>query len=134
MKNLVSLVAFLLVLSSCGAQTAANESKATTSGSEQGQICERIDATKFKEGIAKGKVQVLDVRTPEEVAEGKIDDAVNINFYDADFKDQVAAKLDKKVPVYLYCRSGGRSQKAMVILKELGFSVVYELIGGYSGY
>ncbi len=122
---------FFAVLTSCGAQTNAKETK---SNSANGQIYERVDATKFKQGISSGKVQVLDVRTPEEVAGGKIDGAMNINFYDADFKAQVNAKLDKNVPVYLYCRSGGRSQKAMEILKESGFKVVYELIGGYSNY
>jgi rhodanese-related sulfurtransferase len=58
---------------------------------------------------------------------------ININFYDADFREQVA-KLDRNIPVYVYCRSGGRSQKAMEVLKELGFSVVYELQGGYMNY
>lgn len=133
MKYLLSLSVLVLVLSSCGAQTPANESKSTT-GSESAQICERVDAEKFREGIAQGNVQILDVRTPEEVQEGKIEGSVNINFYDSNFKDQVLAKLDKSVPVYLYCRSGGRSQKAMQILKDSGFSVVYELQGGYMNY
>lgn len=136
MKNLLSLATIVLFLSSCGAQSSANKTKTTASetSNESQQICERIDAEKFKNGIASGNVQVLDVRTPDEFSQGKIEGAVNINFYDSDFKAQVANKLDKKVPVYLYCRSGGRSQQALQILKELGFSKVYELSGGYMNY
>lgn len=134
MKKLLNLSLFALLLTSCAAQTTVTTSESnngTESGSEQ--ICQRIDKKQFKEGIAKGNVQILDVRTPEEMSDGKIEGSININFYDSDFRDQVA-KLDRNIPVYVYCRSGGRSQKAMEVLKELGFSVVYELQGGYMNY
>lgn len=132
MKKLIGFAFFAVFMTSCGAQTNTTDSKSNQS--ESGQVCERVDASTFRQGIANGNVQILDVRTPEEVAEGKIDGSMNINFYDGDFKSQVAAKLDKSVPVYLYCRSGGRSQKALQILKELGFSTVYELNGGFMNY
>jgi rhodanese-related sulfurtransferase len=134
MKKLFSLGAFVFLLTSCGAQTPGTAESKSDSTEQGSQICERIDADKFRQGIAKGNVQILDVRTPQEVSEGKIDGSLNINFNDSDFSNQVNSKLDKKVPVYLYCRSGGRSQKAMTILKDLGFSVVYELNGGFMNY
>lgn len=134
MKKILSIVAIGFMFGSCGAQTTTPDTKSNNGQVQEGQICERIDAEKFRQGINQGNVQILDVRTPEEVNSGKIDGAVNINFYDADFKQQVAANMDKSVPVYLYCRSGGRSQQAMQVLKDLGFSVVYELKGGYMNY
>jgi rhodanese-related sulfurtransferase len=39
--------------------------------------------------------------------------------------------LDKKNPIYLYCRSGNRSKKSADILIKLGFSEVYDLKGGF---
>lgn len=134
MKLILNLSFYALFLSSCGAQT-QNESGAanTSNDASNQQICQRIDAGQFRAGIAAGIVQILDVRTPEEMSDGKIEGSININFYDSDFRDQVA-KLDRNIPVYVYCRSGGRSQKAMAVLKELGFSVVYELQGGYMNY
>jgi len=72
----------------------------------------------------------VDVRTPEECSAGMIEGAVNINFYDADFKDQISA-LDRDKTTMIYCRSGGRSGKAAEVLEELGFKVVYDLSGGY---
>ena len=75
----------------------------------------------------------LDVRTPEEFKDGHIEGAVLINFFDTDFKQQVAT-LDKDKPVYIYCRSGNRSQKAGDILTQMGFKEVYDIEEGYIGW
>ncbi len=75
----------------------------------------------------------LDVRTPEEFKEGHIEGAVLINFFDEDFKEQVAT-LNKEKPVYIYCRSGNRSQKAGLILTQMGFQEVYDIEAGYMGW
>lgn len=133
MKTLLNLSLFALFLSSCGAQTIGSETTTPTNEDGSQQICQRIDKKQFREGIAAGNVQILDVRTPEEMSDGKIEGSININFYDSNFREQVA-KLDRNIPVYVYCRSGARSQKAMEVLKELGFSVVHELSGGYMNY
>ncbi|MBX7226000.1 MAG: rhodanese-like domain-containing protein [Chitinophagales bacterium] len=77
--------------------------------------------------------QLIDVRTPEEFASGHLQNAVNINFYSSDFKEQLE-KLDKTKPVMVYCKSGGRSGKAAIILKELGFTIVYNLADGVEGW
>jgi len=75
----------------------------------------------------------LDVRTPEEFNEGHIEGAVLINFFDEDFKERVEA-LDKDKPVYIYCRSGNRSQQAGMILTQMGFQEVYDIEAGYIGW
>lgn len=72
---------------------------------------------------------VLDVRTPEEFAEGHLADAVNIDFYAGDFADQLAA-LDPETPYVLYCRSGNRSGTTAEMMEELGFADVTEVDGG----
>jgi rhodanese-related sulfurtransferase len=70
---------------------------------------------------------LLDVRTVEEVANGKIASAKNIVWDDA-----FATKLDTLVhqPLFVYCGSGIRSAKAAKILREKGYDQVYELEGG----
>jgi len=72
---------------------------------------------------------LLDVRTPEEYAEGHIAGAKN-----ADWNSEAFAKmeptLDKKKPVFLYCLSGGRSGQAAQKLHADGFLNVVELDGG----
>lgn len=72
---------------------------------------------------------VLDVRTPEEFAEGHLDDAVLVDFYDSDFADQLA-ELDPEVPYVLYCRSGSRSGETLQIMDDLGFTSVDNVDGG----
>lgn len=72
---------------------------------------------------------VLDVRTPEEFAAGHVENAVNIDFYAADFRDQLAG-LDKDVPYVLYCNSGNRSGQALDMMADLGFVEVTEVDGG----
>lgn len=72
---------------------------------------------------------VLDIRTPEEFNEVRLADAVNVDFYDADFADQLDG-LDKNDPYVMYCRSGNRSSDAVKTMKDLGFVEVYEIDGG----
>ena len=85
----------------------------------------------FKEIIGLGKVQLVDVRTPEEFLAGHIDKAKNINFNDPNFKQTIASSLNKNKPVAIYCRSGRRSAAALIILKEMGFKDIYDLEGGF---
>jgi len=72
---------------------------------------------------------LLDARTPQEVREGHIEGAINLNFYDSDFREQLES-LDESKPVYVYCRSGGRSGRAAKMLRAAGFPKVYDLEGG----
>lgn len=73
--------------------------------------------------------QILDVRSPKEYSDQHLDNALNINWNGNDF-DQRVAELDKSKPVFVYCLSGGRSNKASIKLAEMGFKEVYELDGG----
>jgi rhodanese-related sulfurtransferase len=72
---------------------------------------------------------ILDVRTPEEFAEGHIDGATMLDFYEPTFAEQLAT-LDPDVPYVLYCRSGNRSGQARSMMAELGFTTVDDIDGG----
>jgi rhodanese-related sulfurtransferase len=76
---------------------------------------------------------VVDVRTPEETAEGMIPGALEIDFRADDFKEKIL-DLDKSKSIYLYCRSGNRSGQASEFLIDNGYSKVYNLEGGYSAW
>jgi phage shock protein E len=79
------------------------------------------------------KVTVLDVRTPEEYADGHLKDAVNVNFNGGDFEAQIA-KLDPEKPYLVHCAAGGRSGKSMELFKKLKFTKIYHLADGYNGW
>ena len=88
-----------------------------------------IDVDAFAQLITKADVQLVDVRTPAEFAQGHIADALLIDFKAADFDALCAEKLDKSRPVAVYCRSGKRSAAAAQRLAAAGFTV-YNLQGG----
>ncbi|MFC5625768.1 rhodanese-like domain-containing protein [Algoriphagus winogradskyi] len=77
----------------------------------------------------KGAVRVIDVRTPEEIAEGKIPGAITIDIKNENFKSEIA-KLDKKRTYLVYCKAGVRSENAASIMKVAGFTHLYSLDGG----
>lgn len=89
-----------------------------------------LDNASFSQLLEKGDVQLVDVRTPEEFAQGHIPEAVNIDVSAADFMDRCTGELDKDRTVAVYCRSGRRSKTAAKALSKAGFKVV-ELDGGY---
>lgn len=81
---------------------------------------------------AKG-AQLVDVRTPEEYADGHLKGSVNININSADFEQQIS-KLNKEVPVFVYCRSGARSARAAGKMESMGFKKVYNMDGGITAW
>ena len=82
-----------------------------------------ISTPEFRALIAESNVQLLDVRTPEEFELRKIEGAKLIDYYSANFEQQIDLLLDASIPVAIYCRSGVRSVDAGLILKEKGFTV-----------
>ena len=75
-------------------------------------------------------VQLIDVRTPEEYAEGYILHAKNVNFKADNFME-LMSELNKDEPLYVYCMVGGRSGMSAAKLKEAGFTKVYDYKGGF---
>ncbi len=73
---------------------------------------------------------LIDVRSPEEYNAGHLPSAININWYDTDFKEQVS-HIDKNTTIYFYCKVGGRSAQATERLRALGYKNVVNLKGGY---
>lgn len=82
----------------------------------------------FNNTIKNGNIQLIDVRTPDEYKQSHIPDAINIDIYSKDFESKIS-KLNKDIPVAVYCRSGKRSKMAADKLVALGYRV-YDLDGG----
>ena len=113
-----------------------SEAQETTSNGEatevSQQIAKDVSAEEFKE-LIKTEGILLDVRTTGEYVDGHLENSQNIDVLEATFAAKVS-ELDKTKPVYVYCKSGGRSGRAMNQMKEMGFTAVYNLVGGYSGW
>ena len=91
-----------------------------------------VDKAFLKEEVIGKPVQLIDVRTQEEYDSGHIDDALNFNIINNEtFLEQIET-LDKNEPVFLYCKMGGRSNRAAQLLKDQGFTKIYDYSGGYN--
>lgn len=72
---------------------------------------------------------LIDVRTPIEFDGGHIEGAVNLDYQNPNFINEVK-KLDKDKTYFVYCRSGNRSSKSISIMKNYGIKDIYDLKGG----
>lgn len=89
-----------------------------------------LDARAFQQRMKEAPNAVLlDVRTMEEVNEGRISEQINLDFKAPEF-DLLIKGLDKSKTYFVYCASGIRSAKAADKMKAEGFDRVYLLEGG----
>lgn len=113
----------LLLLSACSTQQA-----------QQSTTESLLNVSATQALISKDpKIVLLDVRTPEEFAEGHLAKAQNVDFKNANFSEQIS-KLDPNQSYLLYCASGRRSAAAKELMAAKGFTHLYELQGGISAW
>jgi len=129
-KLLIALFGLTFAVSSC-----QNKPSTTTTTNESGvQVTSKvITVEEYEKAITNPDIQLVDVRTPAEFSSGHIAKAININVMDATFTNEIS-KLDKQKPVYIYCRSGARSQRAAATLMQNGFTQIIDLQGGINSW
>lgn len=130
----------LLVAAGCGGDDvatpvveAADAPADTDTDSDTAGVPFGLVTAEAAAALATSGVTVLDVRTPEEFAEGHLDGAQLIDFYSSTFADQIAA-LDPDEEYLVYCRSGNRSGQTVALMRELGIDQVWDLDGGVIAY
>lgn len=125
MKNLLlfALTASLM-LGACSSGTQQNS--ATSEASATAKVS-NLSPKQFQEKSANGVI--LDVRTPGEVAQGKIPNATVIDYYQPNFLDLVL-EIPKDQEIYIYCAVGARSLEAAQLLAQQGYTKVNHLQGG----
>jgi rhodanese-related sulfurtransferase len=93
----------------------------------------RISSLELNTLLTDQQVQLIDVRTPQEVARGYIKGMQHIQIADNQFAENLKG-LDKDQPVVFYCARGNRSQRAASIALQLGFEQVYDVKDGFMGW
>jgi rhodanese-related sulfurtransferase len=122
MKNTFLLFALLFLMGTNGfSQTATKDS------------IQVLSITQFEKMASKKKSKIIDVRTPEEVAEGHLPGALTVDFLNENFASKVQ-ELPKNKTYLLYCRSGNRTRKAADAMQKMGFKHVYMLEGGITAW
>jgi rhodanese-related sulfurtransferase len=132
MKYILAITCSFLLF----ACTPSTDSTGGENGATDAQVTKVVHMTpqEFQAKIAKlGDVQLVDVRTTGEVADGYIAGSKNMDIKSADFGTQVKA-LDTNKPIMVYCAAGGRSKRACNSMKDWGFTEIYELDSGFGGW
>lgn len=114
--KILSLIATLF-MTACGAKAADPDVEVVSPEVFQTKLAE--DSTAY----------LLDVRKPDEFAAGHLADAHLLNWLDSDTFKEDAKDLDKAQTIYVYCRSGRRSNEVANYLAERGYRVV-DMDGG----
>ena len=104
-----------------------------TSSNAQSPQVKRISNEELQTLLAKSNIQLVDVRTPQEYAQGHLANSQLIDFTRPDFKEKIS-QLDKDQPIVVYCAVGGRSASATNVLKSAGFKEIYDLQRGIRGW
>ncbi len=133
----LALVALTLTLgcSNAPAEPAAEAPSAQTPADAPAALPDR-DPALAKRLVEEEGAILLDVRTPQEHAQGHLEGSVNISH------DALQGRLaeidtltggDKSTPIVLYCRSGGRAAQAKDTLEAAGYTQVTN-VGGMTDY
>ena len=116
-KRLLPFVLSLMILSSCG----------TTGGSSSGYRQISMDKAVKMMKDEKNYI-ILDVRRPDEFAEGHIPGAINVPNEEIGTAE-ISELPDKAQLILVYCRSGRRSKEASEKLVKLGYTNIVEFGG-----
>ena len=133
MKRIITALFGIAIVSLVACSGNSNPEATTEQIVEQKEVIVDVTVEQFKTLLVEEGGTILDVRTPDEWAEGTIANAQKIDFYSDNFAADVE-QLDKQSPVFVYCKKGGRSASAAETLKEKGFTKVYNLDGGISAW
>lgn len=130
MKKLVCFFLFFTwVFVACQTQTDSSNDKQSLT-QQQVAPYQDLSVEAFKAKMSEPEVILMDVRTPEETAEGKIEGAIELDFRSPDFAEKLD-ELGKDKTYLIYCRSGNRSGKTCNLMAEKGFKNLYNLDGGF---
>lgn len=123
---LISCLVYV-VIPGCKEATSSDVPVATNGGNDGSRVISRED---FEKGLKRNGVVVLDVRHQADFEKSHIPKAININFFDPEFKHKIL-DLDRNKPYYVYCKNEVCSYRTMEFMKKNDFKEVYTLQGGY---
>ncbi len=92
-------------------------------------MIKNINSTDADKIISEKDIKLIDCRTLTEYRSGHIKNAVNIDIYSPDFQEKIS-KLDKSEKYIIYCQTGSRSSAGVGLMDRLGFTEVYNMVGG----
>ncbi len=93
------------------------------------EILKPLDVFKLIKYQGNDNFIILDVRAPWEYSKEHIVGAKNLDFTDPDFEKKLS-EIDKRKTYFIYCKFGIRGNKVMNLMRNSGFTHVYNILGG----
>lgn len=81
--------------------------------------------------LSKQGYRFVDCRTPKEIADGKIEGALEMNVRSYTYAEIIKDSLNQDDKIIVYCQAGVRSALAAKLFSELEFPNVVDMTGGY---
>lgn len=134
MKKLLTIFVLATAITTAGCSGAGNNQTETKTTSQPSQNIESVEEGTFSnvnvdeaKGLIEQGITVVDVRTPQEFAEGHIPGAKLIPLQELETRLNEFSQDEKYLIV---CRSGNRSAQASEILVQNGMKQIYNMTGG----
>ncbi len=125
----IFLLALLLTVTSCKPSAKGDSATSEEKAADNDEL-KKLDKEAFQAAITKSGVVVVDLRMPQEFEQTHIEGAINVNFFDPEFKYKLL-ELDRDKKYYLYDKGEATSIRAMNFMEENDFKHVYILKEGY---
>jgi rhodanese-related sulfurtransferase len=119
------------------------ESAQDNGSTQEGAMKRDVTPQEARELIQSERYLYVDVRTVTEYQEGHPSGSWNVPVVqpdetgtmaeNPDFLRVMEANFPKDAPLVIGCRSGGRSSMATDMLRQAGYTRVYNIMGGYGG-
>lgn len=134
LKNMIVLIIFSLIVA-CGGNT-AEKVDASESEMVEKEVIRNIDVHEASTLLEKDRnILLIDVRTPDEytgplghIEGSKLMPIQQFKYWGAELE------AEKDQPIMLVCRSGGRSGRTAVMLKDLGYTNLMNVKDGMSAW
>ncbi|WP_122261786.1 rhodanese-like domain-containing protein [Ornithinimicrobium cerasi] len=138
-RTLLLTLPFAAVLAGCADSAAvpdpadAAAALTTADGSQDTSADPGLAVEDFAQVVAEAGTVVIDVRTPQEYAEGHLEGALNLDVSAPGFSQELEG-LDPDASYAVYCRTGVRSAAALQIMRDHGFTSLVHLAGGVTAW
>src|SRR5687767_2402797 len=104
LASMILVTGICLIMSCKQNQAEETSMDSSTSQDSVNKVAVMLSPEDFEKGSNKSNAVIIDTRFPAEYEQGHIDGAVNMNFFDPNFRTNLL-ELNKNKKYYLYCKN-----------------------------
>ncbi|NRA38765.1 MAG: rhodanese-like domain-containing protein [Planctomycetes bacterium] len=127
----ICLSTILLAMLACGTETKTQDSNSPAPATQKSEhtAAEKLNKEQQAWQLVQDGAVLIDVRSQKEYDQGHLENVLLIN-HENIRQGVIDAGIKKEQTIVLYCRSGGRAERARQVLQQAGYAQVFNA-GGY---